>query len=102
MCWVHLTYYGCESCAWRDTKSPLKSQHMPEGLKKINPQREVERSCEKRRNIKGHADCTLSTDWEYVPYAECERCAERRGDEIARTRSREQSERSSWSPQQML
>lgn len=79
MCSVHLTYYGCESCAWRDIKSPLRSQHMPEGLKKINPQREVERPCEKRRNVKGHEDKTLSTEWTYVAYRECERCAERNG-----------------------
>lgn len=83
-------------------KSPLKSQHMPEGLKKINPQREVEKPCEKRRNVKGHVDSTLTTEWVYVQYTECERCAERRGEHIARTKSREQSERSSQSPQQML
>lgn len=79
MCSVNLTYYGCESCAWRDIKSPLRSQHMPDGLKKINPQREVERPCEKRRNVKGHADKTLSTEWVYVAYPDCERCAERNG-----------------------
>ena len=101
MCWVYLTYYACESCAWRDTKSLLKSQHMPKGLKRVNPQREVERSCKKCRNVKGHVDCILSTACEYVSYSECERCIERRGNEVARVRSRKQSERSSRSTQQM-
>jgi hypothetical protein len=75
---------------------------MPDGLKKINPQREVEKSCEKRRNIKGHVDVTLSTDWTYVQYAECERCAERREGEVVRSRSRDQSERSTGSPDRNL
>jgi hypothetical protein len=83
-------------------KSPLKSQHMPADLKKINPQREVEKPCEKRRNVKGHVDWTLTTEWIYVRYSECERCAERLGEHIARTRSREQSERSSQSPGQLF
>ena len=60
---------------------------MPEGLKKINPQREVQRSCEKRRNVKGHIDWVTSTEWEYVSYSGCDRCAERRGDEVARITS---------------